>query len=658
MIPFLFVQLLYERREDKMISKRQKDIVLSLIKAKEPVSAEWIAKELGVSDRTIRTEIKELQSQCSSLGIMIESVRSKGYLLKVTDYEVFDKEFTPNTSDVKDETQSDFSDQANRVLYILKRFLLEKEPIKLESLEEDLFVSKPKIQNDLKIVREILESYDLKLVSRPHYGTQAEGNEYMKRLCFSNYILSRNSNLNIDSNSFQLLNEKLFEKIKETIIKKVNEYKIEISDIALENLATHITIGCKRIEEGFVIEYLEHELTGKYPFERIVANEIVKEVEGFTGLEFPKSEIDYIIVHLLGTKLIHKNTLDEFGKFDELGTIIHCMLERLKTELNWDFNDDSEFIQALSLHIRPAMNRLRYNMNIRNPLLDEIKRKYPSAFEGAAIASRCIEEYLEIEVGEHEIAFIALHIGVALERMKTRQKKTKRVIVVCASGVGSAKLLYYRLQNEFKDEIDIVATTNYYQLKEYDLSAIDFIISTIPIKEDIGLPVKVVNTFLGEGDIENIRVGLSSVKGHEEKNYLDASRVFIHKDFQDKESVIRFMCEELYKQRLVSKGYVNSVFEREALAPTNFGNLVAIPHPLTPVTEETFWTVCTLKKPIEWTDKHMVQFICLLNIRKEPEDDLDKMYKRLLALLENSTAVQKILKNESAEEIIKLLNES
>ncbi|MCM3705986.1 MULTISPECIES: BglG family transcription antiterminator [Cytobacillus] len=639
-----------------MVTKRQKDIVLSLMKSTEPVTAEWIAKELGVSDRTIRTEIKELQSQ-SLLGINIESVRGKGYLLEIKDYSLFESVFTLNAAESIDDSKSDFSIQENRVLYILKRFLQEKDLIKLESLEEDLFVSKPKLQSDLKIVREILESYQLKLISRPHHGTRVEGDEYMRRLCFSNHIISRSSNLNIDSKSLQLLDKTLFEKIKEIIIKKVNEYKFEISDIALENLATHITIGCKRIEEGFVIKNLEHDLTGKYPFESIVANEIVKEVEEFTGQHFPLAEIDYIIVHLLGTKLIHKNTLNEFSKFDELGTIIQCILERLKTELNWDFHDDSEFIQALTLHIRPAMNRLRYNMNIRNPLLDDIKRKYPSAFEGAAIASKCIGEYLGVEVGEHEIAYIAIHIGVALERMKTLQKEAKRVIVVCASGVGSARLLFYRLKNEFKDELDIVATTNYYQLNEHDLSSIDFIISTIPLKGDLGVPVQVVNTFLGEGDIASIREGLSSVNGYEEKGYLDKSRVFIHKKFEDKESVIRFMCEELYKQNLVSENYADSVLEREALAPTSFGNLVAVPHPLTPETEETFWTVCTLKKPVEWADKQMVQFVCLLNVRKEPGDDLERMYRRLITLIENSSMVQKVLKCGSAEEIIKLLND-
>ncbi|KAB7665059.1 hypothetical protein F9279_21840 [Bacillus sp. B1-b2] len=81
-------------------------------------------------------------------------------------------------------------------MYLLNKFLLESEPIKLESLEDELFVSKPKIQSDLKMVRKILDQYSLRLVTRPHYGTKVEGEEYRKRLCFSKYLLSRNDSLN------------------------------------------------------------------------------------------------------------------------------------------------------------------------------------------------------------------------------------------------------------------------------------------------------------------------------------------------------------------------------------------------------------------------------------------------------------------------------
>ncbi|WP_318504026.1 BglG family transcription antiterminator [Bacillus sp. T3] len=639
-----------------MFSKRQIDILLFLGKTKEPVPAEWIAKELDVSDRTVRNEIKLIQEDCDKLGVAIDSCRGKGYQLQVLDHSLFLEEFSKLIQEKQGKPANNFSNLDERVVYLLKRLLLEKQPIKVENLEDEMFVSKSTIQNDLKIVRPILAKYNLKLANRPHYGIHVEGDEYMKRLCLSNNIIARNDDLSVDPGSIHLFDQDIIKKIKEIIIKKVDGFKIEISDISLENLATHIAIACKRIEEGFIIEHLKEQFLKEYPFETFVAKEIVEEVQNITGLSFPESEIDYIIVHLLGTKLLQKKELTEFSEFDEVGSIVQCMLDRLKSELNWDFQDDIEFIQALTLHIRPAMNRLRYKMNIRNPLLQEIKIKYPSAFQGAVIASKCIEEYLSIEPGEHEIAYIALHIGVALERMKSMQKRVKRVIVVCASGVGSAKLLYYRIKNLFENELEIIDSINYYKLSSYDLSSIDFIISTIPIKEDLGIPIKVVNTFLGEEDIDQIKSCLNSGKQDSLSDYLDPSRVFIHQELVSKESVLSFMCNELLKQGLVPRDYEKLVLEREVLAPTSFGNLVAIPHPIVPVTDETFWTVCTLKSPIQWQDNQMVQLICLLNIQKGPKGNLDNMYEKLIKVIENKTIVQKIIKSQSVPEIIKLLN--
>lgn len=193
--------------------------------------------------------------------------------------------------------------------------------------------------------------------------------------------------------SSSLFDKDTYKKVKEIIVDKVNNYKIEISDISLDNLAVHLIIACKRIEEGFLIDNPSVHLKEDYPFEKIVSQEIVKEIEDFTGLEFPDSEINYVIIHLVGTKLLPKESLSEYSKLDEVGTIVRCILNRLKNESNWDFNGDVEFIQALTLHIRPAMNRIRYKMNIRNPLLKEIKINFPAAFEGALIASKCINNF-------------------------------------------------------------------------------------------------------------------------------------------------------------------------------------------------------------------------------------------------------------------------
>lgn len=643
--------------EIKLFSKRQKKVLLYLLKSKKPVTARWISKELAVSDRTIRNDIKHIQEESYSFGVEVKLIRGKGYQVKVINQELFHQIYGDLTKDEADQSNVDFSEQNNRVIHLLKSFLLDNGYIKLEVFEDAMFVSKSTIQNDLKLVREILSKYKLELVNRPHYGLYIEGDEYMKRQCLSNYIYDRDNELESNLEELQLFDGKVYSKILKVIVEKVNKYKIEISDISLKNLATHITIACKRIENGFSIEQSVGQVIDDYPFEKIVGKEIVTEVEAFTGLKFSESEINYIVIHLVGTKLIHKEDLLEYSKFDEVESIIQCMLNTLQNKMHWDFHKDHEFIQALTLHIRPAMNRLRYKMNIRNPLLKEIKVKYPTAFEGAVIASKCIKEYLSIEVGEHEIAYIALHIGVALERMKSKNKEVKRVLLVCASGVGSAKLLYYRLENLFEQELEIVATINYYRLEAFDLSSIDFIISTVPIKDDIGVPVHLVNTFLEEEDIIGIKNRLYSTRLLEEgSSYLDPARVFIKKEFGTKDNVIHFLCDELYKNGLVPEDYERLVIERETVAPTSFGNLVAIPHPSTPVTKETFWTVCTLKRPISWSNGQMVQFVCLLNISVNKKGELDKMYRKLISVMEDRESVQRIINSDSVEEIINILN--
>ena len=76
------------------------------------------------------------------------------------------------------------------------------------------------------------------------------------------------------------------------------------------------------------------------------------------------------------------------------------------------------------------LTRLTYQMNIRNPYLKNIKIKYPLAFEAGVIAAKVVESKTGFQIGEHEIGFLALHIGAALERLpnhfKYENKKSRR----------------------------------------------------------------------------------------------------------------------------------------------------------------------------------------------------------------------------------------
>ncbi|MDN6345377.1 MAG: PTS sugar transporter subunit IIA, partial [Tetragenococcus koreensis] len=70
-----------------------------------------------------------------------------------------------------------------------------------------------------------------------------------------------------------------------------------------------------------------------------------------------------------------------------------------------------------------------------------------------------------------------------------------------------------------------------------------------------------------------------------------------------------------------------------------------------PQVDETFWSVVTLKSPIQWGDK-LVQFVCLLNISEQNQmEDSKPMYDVLMKLLDNRLLVQKILQCNTYAEL-------
>ncbi|NMR96064.1 transcriptional regulator, partial [Vibrio parahaemolyticus] len=74
-----------------------------------------------------------------------------------------------------------------------------------------------------------------------------------------------------------------------------------------------------------------------------------------------------------------------------------------------------------------------------------------------------------------------MHIGASVERNRKNFIKYD-VLVVCATGMGTATLLSTRLQNEYKNLniVDVVSSLNIEEVLE-TTKDIDFIISTIPI---------------------------------------------------------------------------------------------------------------------------------------------------------------------------------
>ncbi|WP_019636622.1 BglG family transcription antiterminator [Paenibacillus fonticola] len=643
------------------MNTRMISILQHLLVADVPVKSEHLAKLIQVTSRTVRSDIRELDDFLSKYGAAIEPIRSRGYALKITDDHSFRALLQQLfiSGEPNDPASPDY-----RQLYIIRRLLIADHFLKLEDLADELYVSRSTLNNDFKEVRQVLSNYGISIDTRPNYGIRLKGDEMRLRFCISEFIINRSNDEQIDhlENTTRILAPKEMTLIRGIILEKIKKFGVSLSDVAFNNLVIHIAIACKRIRDGNQIAMHTIEIESIRNDEEFRAAEQIAElIENELNIAFPETEIEYISLHLAGNKWVSgakEHPTDSITPDKLLNANIYelgkSILFEIDKDLNLKISHDSELLIGICLHLKPALNRVKYGMNIRNPMLDHVKTNYPLAFQAGVIAAKLIESKLNISIPEAEMGFLAIHVGAAMERQRMKSRP-KRCLVVCTSGVGSARLLYYKLQSTFGTRLEVTGTTEYYKLSQIPLHDIDFVVSTVPIQETLSVPVVVVQTLLGVGDMDKIEALLSGEEEHPLR-YIREDLVFLRQNFTSKEEAISFLGERIHAAGLIrsSEGFTGLVLERENAAPTAYGNLVAIPHPLIPQSDGTIWAICTLKQPIDWSGKP-VQFICLLSIDKNGEEPPTTMYNHLMRIVDHSEIVQQMLDCETYDEFTQIM---
>ena len=199
--------------------------------------------------------------------------------------------------------------------------------------------------------------------------------------------------------------------------------------------------------------------------------------------------------------------------------------------------------------------------------------------------------------------YIAMAFALAIERQRTEMPK-KNILVVCASGQGSARLLEMRYRREFGDLIDTCSACDVASIGEVDFSNIDYVFTTVPLPCAVQVPVREVTYFLDSSEASHIKQilgGARDAAGFFRE--LDEELFFTHLSFPTKQAVIDYLCDRVEEKRLVDADFREKIARREAAAATSFGNLVAMPHPIEAVCDETFACIGLLDTPVVWDDR-------------------------------------------------------
>lgn len=585
-------------------SVRALNIIEILKNSHDPVSSLALSEEIGCSTKTIQSEIKDINKNSKDGKII--SIRGIGYKIEGS----FDDIAIP----------SQYLGNVDRIDYIIKNLInLTTKPentVKLEELADSMYISVSTVKNDLKEVKSILKKYNISVVSKHKQGIAIQASEDD----ITSFILDICSKKDNELNLKDFLSEKVSNNIfnlKNIILNMLGREHLVLSDTEFKNLCSIIFIKLSRSNQD------ESEFIQAYIKDYIIQRELIMN--------------------------------DDKNK-EKIIRAIKKFCKNLKIATSIDLSQDEIFETCLYNHINSIYKKMKLGINQYGVLPIDIRIKYPYAYELGKIAKKTIEEELGLKLDDEEISNIAVHVGGAIERSEHNQKKKVfKVIIVCVSGIGTSMLVKNKLEYLFEGKIEIVKIIPAYLIDYINVMEVDFIISTVDIKCE-RVPVITVSPLLNDNEVKIIEKFMKTGKMYKEvetRDLFDRNLFFTDLDFNTKEEVIEYMGSQLINQGVIDDEMKKSFFDREKIATTEIGHMVALPHGANGKILKNKIAVGILKNPIHWTLDD-VRLVLILAIDKDEIFDYEKLFSTIYKQVGSVSKVIGICENKSYEKFMKM----
>ncbi|MFS0750708.1 BglG family transcription antiterminator [Oceanobacillus sp. 1P07AA] len=501
------------------LSSRERHILKFLLEADKEKPVKDIADQLGVSVRTIHRELKKIEKVLEDYQLKLTKKTGSGISIQGS---LESQNFLQQA--IEELSAAELTEEERQVilLYTLLKF---RDPVKLFHLATELNVTISMVSQDLNKLESQINSFGLSLIRKKGYGVRIEGDEARKRSVLSHlisrhidpfqYVEKLKERIQENASKSDTISERLLglvdadklDKIEEEIQRMRHQLPYDLADSGYIGLVVHLALAIERLQKGDTIHFddgYKEQIKDKQEYK--IAAEIIDHLEEAFSLSIPEDEIGYITMHLMGAKLReNQNYLLEESSMD-IAYKAKELIRFVSNEMNIDVTNNNRFLNDLTTHLKPAVYRLKQQMNINNPMIDEIKKDYIELFE---VIKKAIEHvFPNIAFPDEEIGYIVLHFAATF--MQTDSQQDVKVLVICSSGIGTSKMLASKLKNTFP-EISIANHQSLFDLNEETLAGYDVVVSTVAL-EDIDRSYVLISPLLTDEEARKIKVELRKSK--------------------------------------------------------------------------------------------------------------------------------------------------
>ena len=624
--------------------------ILYVLGHKSGVTVAFIAEKLGVSERTIRNDIRQINDDLEGSAV-IEGSQGR-YTLRIFDPEQYRKAFDKicNIDGV-------FGTPRGRQNYVFGELMRADAPLLTDELAYEMNVGRTTLISDLKRLREEIEPYGLSIVGKTSKGMILQGKEldirtYVLETCFDALY----DDYPLDHDIIELVQAELTRKAFE---KQVGRQFERYLHLMMDRFLTGHFIG--KLTDAY------YNLTANGEFFNV--NKLIDQIGGILHVDFPVEEKIFAFLPIAGMRTpADLGSVQEMELDATIGPLSEKIMAQIKAELDISI-DPRDFAEEFAYHLMFMLNRLRFKIHQPNAILEELKTKFPLAYEMSGIAARVIEKDQGLKVNQDERGHLASYFGVFLEENHLGQRRPFRIAVICGTGRVTARLISVQLKRIVDSQVQIKTLSDTAASPEL-LEGFDVILTTVELPFKPSKPVIRIREIFDEKELkqklekarywEQVDIPVLDSNRYIMSSLLDENKVFFFEKGRSYIDALGEMIEILTDEGYIDEGFGDRLAEREEKGTMVFDNGVAIPHGIQTANDRMLLAMGIFEEPAKHKG-HEVRVIFFMALPEQSDMDdmlMIRVYDELLEISRNTDMLDAISRAQNYQELLRVLYKS
>ena len=485
--------------------KKQHFELLKLIENEKKLSK--IAGLLNLTERSIRYKIDEINEE---LGTKKIEIKKREFFSSLTDEDMI--KLIENI-----EGEKYVYNQREREELIILYTLIKKDNFLLKEVAEKIGTSKSTIRNDLKSLKKILLEYNIRLLQddklKYYFDYSEEDYRYFIATYLYKYVSFDKKYDKIFFDDISYFRKVIYKEIKEeymseieSISKRIKKVELDFMDETINILVILMVISQKRERKNSNIKLENIEILEK-------REEYLQLKRIFT--DFSNINLLFFTDYLFRITRDEKDVFEKFKNWLDISVAVNKIVRIFEIEKKVELKNIDVFLDEIFYYIKPLIFRTKRKIKLKNSILKDIEKLYPTIFNFLKKSFYYLEEVIKEKISDEEIAYL---VPLFYKALQNNNKINKKALLVTTYKENITLFLKEDIEAEFLIDIDKILTLKSFENIKNNLEKYDYILTTFSVEKDFVKEIKhtkiiELNPILTEKDIKKLEnIGLTKNK--------------------------------------------------------------------------------------------------------------------------------------------------